>query len=66
MMVFWGVGLFSSLHGAEDMLKSLKPFLEKHCNECHDEDVSKGDLNIDELSFNLKDSNNFGQKLVHV
>ncbi|MEQ1859641.1 MAG: DUF1592 domain-containing protein [Chthoniobacteraceae bacterium] len=31
--------------------KPLADFLEKHCFDCHDADVSKGDLNLADLSF---------------
>lgn len=37
----------------------LLPFLEQHCVECHDADVSKGDLNLTDLAFNPADSANF-------
>ena len=43
----------------EDAIKSLTPFLEKHCYECHDDDVSKGDLDIYNLDFKPKDPQNF-------
>ena len=33
--------------------KVVDSFLEKHCFECHDDSVSKGDLNLLELDFNL-------------
>lgn len=33
----------------------LLSFLDKHCYECHDDDVSKGDLNLFDLTFDLSD-----------
>jgi len=37
----------------------LLPFLEQHCTECHDADVSKGDLNLADLAFDPTNSDNF-------
>ena len=34
---------------ASDLERSVSPFLEKHCVACHDDDVSKGGLNLSEL-----------------
>ena len=39
--------------------KKLWPYLDNHCMECHDELSEKGGVNLDELSFNLEDSNSF-------
>lgn len=33
----------------------FQPFLESHCYECHDSDVKKGGLDLDELEFDLSD-----------
>lgn len=33
------------------------PFLENHCYDCHDEDTSKGDLDLTALSFNITSQN---------
>ena len=38
---------------------TLVPFLEQHCFECHDDDISKGDLNLLELEFKPWNSANF-------
>ncbi len=41
-------------------------FLEKHCFECHDDAVSKGQLNLLELSFDLSDPAVFERwELIH-
>ncbi len=37
----------------------LAAFLDQHCIECHDADVSKGDLNLDALDFDLNDPHAF-------
>lgn len=37
-------------------LEQLKPFLAKHCFDCHASEVSKGGLNLETLSQNLTDS----------
>ena len=34
--------------------KSVEPFLEAHCYDCHDEDTQKGELNLAELRFDAK------------
>jgi hypothetical protein len=36
-----------------------RSFLEKHCVECHDADVQKGDLDLTALKFDLKEQLNF-------
>jgi len=59
LVVVWSICKFSSLHGSKDMMSSLRPFLDNYCSECHDEEVSKGNLNIDGLIFNLQDPDNF-------
>lgn len=42
-----------------------KEFLEKHCYDCHDEDVQKGDLDLTKLKFDLTDFQSY-QKWVKV
>ncbi len=37
---------------------NLKPFLEKHCTDCHDGEVQKGDLRLDTLSFDPTNADN--------
>jgi hypothetical protein len=37
----------------------IAPFLENHCAQCHDADEKKGGLNLDALSFDLKDPKAF-------
>jgi hypothetical protein len=49
-------------HGGElprDYQRALKPFLAKHCTECHDAETTKGGLRLDELAFNPADKTNF-------
>ncbi len=36
---------------AAEAAKEFHPFLQKHCAECHDEDVHKGGLRVDQLSL---------------
>ncbi|HWN95210.1 MAG TPA: DUF1592 domain-containing protein [Methylomirabilota bacterium] len=44
----------------------MRPFLEKHCFECHDADTKKGDLDLTALEVELGNSTNFSQwVLVH-
>jgi len=44
------------VHGAPT---ASRAFLEKHCIECHDADVQKGDLDLTALKFDLKQPLNF-------
>ena len=37
----------------------FEPFLSKHCYECHDDEISKGDLNLYDLDFQPQDPHNF-------
>lgn len=37
----------------------IATFLDQHCIECHDADVSKGDLDLDALDFDLTDPHAF-------
>ena len=39
--------------------KSLQPFFEKHCTECHDSDVKKGGLDLTALQWKPEDRANF-------
>ena len=40
---------------------SIETFLDRHCYECHDDDVAKGDLNLIDLTFDLKDPSTITQ-----
>lgn len=42
-----------SAQNSTDFTKSLQPFLEKHCYECHDDLTAKGDLDLFELKSDL-------------
>ncbi|MFM1769982.1 MAG: hypothetical protein RJA22_2511 [Verrucomicrobiota bacterium] len=43
-----------------------RPFLERHCVECHDREVAKGGLNLADLSFDPTHGTNFARwVLVH-
>lgn len=35
-----------------DLPEPLIAFMEQHCHDCHDADISKGDLNLADLAFN--------------
>ena len=39
--------------------ESLNAFLDYHCFDCHDSDVSKADLNLADLEFDLNDPAKF-------
>jgi hypothetical protein len=58
-IIFVGTGLLTPGLFATEFDATLKPFLAKHCSECHDASVSKGDFQLDQLAFNLGDAGNF-------
>ena len=43
---------------AAESLKSLTPFLNQHCFECHGEEKQKGDIRLDTLGRDLSDHGN--------
>jgi len=43
----------------KDFASHLKPFLAKHCTECHDGETTKGDLRLDDLAPEFGDAKNF-------
>ncbi len=46
--------------------RAVRPFLEKHCFECHDGETRKGDLDLTTLKFDFGNPTNFSQwVLVH-
>jgi hypothetical protein len=51
--------LFAELATAADSQRALEPFLDAHCVECHDDEVSKGDLDLLSLKLDLTDVANF-------
>ena len=42
--------------GSEHYNQNISPFLEQYCLDCHDDETSKGDLDISSLDYNLDDS----------
>jgi mono/diheme cytochrome c family protein len=38
-----------------DYEKVIRPFLEKHCVDCHDQGMAKGDLRLDSLAADFRD-----------
>ncbi|MCM8533196.1 MAG: DUF1592 domain-containing protein, partial [Lentisphaeraceae bacterium] len=48
----------ASILDATQLSPLSKKFIEKHCSDCHDEDVQKGDVRLDNLSFNFTDKEN--------
>lgn len=46
---------------ARDTPPSLNRFLTAHCTDCHDDSVSKGDLNLADLEFDLSGPAGFEQ-----
>lgn len=58
--IFLGIAaLVSTVVGAGELPSSVDSFLDKNCFECHDDSVSKGDLNLLELPFDPDDPHNF-------
>ena len=56
LAVFLLAGAFSAL---AQIPGDLNQFLNQHCLDCHDSDVSKGSLNFESLDFNLRGSAEF-------
>ena len=52
-------GLVSRLHGGVSLPSEIETLFDQHCYECHDGDVSKGGLNLEELGINFQDRNTF-------
>src|SRR6266850_253800 len=51
---------------AGDLPRASRPFVEKHCEECHDADTKKGGLDLAALKFDPANSTNFSRwVLVH-
>lgn len=50
----------SSLHAA-DFTPAARRFLDQHCAECHDADVKKGNLRVDQLSVERPDRDQFNR-----
>ncbi|MEZ5384015.1 MAG: DUF1592 domain-containing protein [Prosthecobacter sp.] len=48
-----------SVHAAAALPPPVATFIDQHCIECHDADVSKGDLDLSALGFDLKDPHAF-------
>ena len=65
MMIALCAILFSNLVYPEASAKEFElpsfayVFLENHCLDCHDAFEQKGDLNLEELAFNLEDGQIF-------
>ncbi len=45
--------------GGAALSKATHSFLQSHCYDCHDKEVSKGDLNLADLKFSPDDAGNF-------
>ena len=52
-ILIFAMSLSPAIHAAE--VPGLKPFLEKHCFDCHDADAKKGGLQLDALSTDFAD-----------
>ena len=59
ILVAFALGLSNQGLLAADLPKPVLPFLDQHCVECHDSDVSKGDLNLADLHFDPEQPDNF-------
>ncbi|MFC5049464.1 DUF1592 domain-containing protein [Rubritalea spongiae] len=44
---------------ADEMAANIRPFLENHCYECHDDGMAKADLNLLDLDYAPHDPENF-------
>jgi mono/diheme cytochrome c family protein len=66
---FVALGLLLAAVGplsAADLPPANRQFIEKHCVECHGAETKKGDLNLEELKFDPRNSTNFSRwVLIH-
>ena len=53
-------GLLTSGSNVFAFLPAAKPFIEKHCAECHDAEAKKGGLDLTSLNYSPEDKLNFG------
>src|SRR4051794_32279039 len=49
------------LRAAETSPTDVRPFLEKHCFECHDAETAKGGLDLTSLKLDLNDAQTFAK-----
>ncbi len=57
-----GVCLFAGAASLQaELPAAMGPFLEDHCVQCHDADEKKGGLDLDALTFDLKDAKTFAE-----
>ncbi len=54
-LIVWLTAFGPERLSASELPKRIYGFLENHCLDCHDAFEQKGDLNLEELSFNLSD-----------
>ena len=62
LMLAYGIGFaicIQSSIGETEYPKDIEALFEQHCYDCHDEDTSKGGLNLVSLGVNLDDSKTF-------
>ena len=61
LIVWIQIGIVISATAQESFPKAVKPFLDKHCVDCHDKESMKGGLDLSALSTDLKDPATFAQ-----
>ena len=62
LAVALAVALFAaagSLRAADALPRSVRPFLDQHCIECHDAKTKKGQLDLTTLPLNLTNAETF-------
>lgn len=52
-------GLHSEAAPAADFERTMRPFIEDHCTDCHDAETQKGDLRLDTLAPDFADAKRF-------
>lgn len=61
MAMFTVGGICDAALAGEGFEQRVVPFFKEHCFECHDEDLAKGDLRLDELKSAFESRSTFGR-----
>lgn len=61
VLIFASSVFTSHQTSSQDLAESLKPFLSKHCNDCHADGANEGGLELDLLSTDLSNAGVFAK-----
>ena len=57
-ILFWGLQLLLLPGLSAEVPEKLEAFFDKHCTDCHDDELTKGGLDLLSLEWNLEDAHN--------